>query len=96
MGIIDLVILAILVFAGFGGLRKGLIRQVAALAGLLFGIWGQSISRIYSQFSNPKVCINHPIPFIDSVCRNLWVILVGIHFRNTCGGCFQNGSAGIC
>ena len=40
MSILDIILIAIFIFAGFNGYKKGLIGQAAGLAGLLLGIWG--------------------------------------------------------
>ncbi|HNS29611.1 MAG TPA: CvpA family protein [Tenuifilaceae bacterium] len=81
MGIIDLAILAVLVFAGVGGLRKGLIRQVAALAGLLFGIWGAiHFSEFTANFLTQKFALTTQYLSLIAFAVTFLVILVGIHF----------------
>jgi membrane protein required for colicin V production len=40
MSLLDIILIAVFIFAGFNGYRKGLIGQAAGLAGLLLGIWG--------------------------------------------------------
>lgn len=40
MSFIDIVLIAIFIFAGFQGYQKGFVSQLASLAGLLLGIWG--------------------------------------------------------
>jgi membrane protein required for colicin V production len=40
MSFIDIILIAVFIFAGFRGYQKGFISQFASLAGLLLGIWG--------------------------------------------------------
>jgi len=40
MSLIDIILIAIFIIAGFHGYKKGLVSQFASLAGLLLGIWG--------------------------------------------------------
>ena len=40
MRLIDLILIAVFIFAGFRGYQKGFVSQLASLAGLLLGIWG--------------------------------------------------------
>ncbi|HCY01338.1 MAG TPA: colicin V production protein [Bacteroidales bacterium] len=40
MSILDIILLAFFIYAGFKGFRKGFIRQAAGLVGLIIGIWG--------------------------------------------------------
>ncbi|MHC1703328.1 MAG: CvpA family protein [Tenuifilaceae bacterium] len=40
MIIIDIILVAIFIFAGFRGYQKGFIIQLASLVGLILGIWG--------------------------------------------------------
>jgi membrane protein required for colicin V production len=40
MSFIDIILIAIFIFAGFKGFQKGFVSQFASLAGLLLGIWG--------------------------------------------------------
>ena len=51
MNYIDIVIGLLLLFAAIGGLRKGLISELASLAALILGIWGAiEFSYITSDF----------------------------------------------
>ncbi|HPF93221.1 MAG TPA: CvpA family protein [Tenuifilaceae bacterium] len=40
MSILDIILVAIFIYAGFNGFRKGLIGQAAGLIALILGIWG--------------------------------------------------------
>lgn len=40
MFVIDIILVAIFIFAGFKGYTRGFVAQLASLAGLLLGIWG--------------------------------------------------------
>jgi len=40
MSLIDIILIAIFIIAGFSGYQKGFVSQFASLAGLLLGIWG--------------------------------------------------------
>jgi membrane protein required for colicin V production len=40
MSFIDIILIAVFIFAGFRGYQKGFISQLASLVGLLLGIWG--------------------------------------------------------
>ncbi|MDD3890741.1 MAG: CvpA family protein [Bacteroidales bacterium] len=40
MSILDIILLAFFIYAGFKGFRKGFIVQAAGLVGLIIGIWG--------------------------------------------------------
>jgi membrane protein required for colicin V production len=40
MSILDIILIAIFIFAGFRGYQKGFISQLASFVGLLLGIWG--------------------------------------------------------
>ena len=57
MSILDIILLAFFIYAGFKGFRKGFVVQAAGLVGLIIGIWGAirfsgfTVSFLTEQFS---------------------------------------------
>jgi membrane protein required for colicin V production len=81
MSILDIILIAVFIFAGFNGYKKGLIGQAAGLVGLLLGIWGAIHFSDYTaglimehfSFSTPYM------PLI-AFAITFAAIVVGVHF----------------
>jgi len=81
MSTIDLILLAIFIFSGFRGYKKGFIGQVAALAGLLLGIWGAiHFSDLTARFLAEQFSLTTPYLSLIAFSVTFAGILVGVHF----------------
>jgi membrane protein required for colicin V production len=81
MSLLDIILLIIFIFAGFRGYKKGFIGQVAALIGLLLGIWGAiHFSDITARFFTEHFSLTTPYLSLIAFAITFAVILVGVHF----------------
>lgn len=81
MSILDIILIAVFIFAGFNGYKKGLIGQAAGLVGLLLGIWG---AIHFSDFTAGLIMdlfsFNSPYMPLIAFAVTFVAIVVGIHF----------------
>lgn len=80
MNYIDIVIGLLLLFAAIGGLRKGLISELASLAALILGIWGAiEFSYITSDFLTKNFNLETDNLNIISFVVTFIVIVILVH-----------------
>jgi membrane protein required for colicin V production len=91
MSFIDIILIAIFIFAGFRGYQKGFISQLASLVGLLLGIWG---AIKFSDFT-ASLLLEHLhvttqyLPLI-AFAITFGIIVIGVHFLgNIVEGLFE-------
>ncbi len=81
MGFIDIILIAIFIFAGFRGFQKGFISQLASFAGLLLGIWGAIKFSDYTAglLSEHLHFTTEYLPLI-AFAITFTIIVIGVHF----------------
>jgi len=84
MSILDIILIAVFIFAGLNGYKKGLIGQAAGLVGLLLGIWG---AIHFSDFTAGLIMdlfsFNSPYMPLIAFAVTFVAIVVGVHFLGT-------------
>jgi len=81
MSFIDIILIAIFIFAGFKGFQKGFISQLASLAGLLLGIWGAIKFSDYTAglLAEHLHFTTEYLPLI-AFAITFVIIVIGVHF----------------
>ena len=81
MIIVDIILVAVFIIAGFAGYKKGFVGELASLAGLLLGIWGAI------KFSDYTVGLlrehlNMTTEYLPLIAFAITfaVIVIGVHF----------------
>jgi len=81
MIILDIILIAIFIFAGFNGFKKGLIGQAAGLAGLLLGIWGAiHFSDYTAGLLKEHLSITTQFMPLIAFAITFLVVVVAVHF----------------
>ncbi|MDX9848132.1 MAG: CvpA family protein [Tenuifilaceae bacterium] len=81
MSLLDIILIAIFVFAGFNGYKKGLIGQAAGLAGLLLGIWGAiHFSDFTAQLLTEHLSFTSKYLPLIAFAITFVVVVVAVHF----------------
>lgn len=81
MTILDIVLIALFIFAGFNGYKKGLIGQAAGLVGLLLGIWGAiHFSDFTAGLITEHFSFNSAYLPLIAFAITFAAIVVGVHF----------------
>lgn len=80
MSFIDIILIAIFIFAGFRGYQKGFVIQLASLAGLLLGIWGAiKFSDFTAGLLTEHLHITTVYLPLIAFAITFMVIVVGVH-----------------
>ena len=81
MTILDLILLALFIYSGFEGFRKGVIRQATGLAGLLVGIWGAiHFSDFTAGFLTEHFNLTSQYLSMIAFAITFVGIVIGVHF----------------
>ncbi len=81
MSILDIILIALFIFAGFNGYKKGLIGQAASLVGLILGIWGAiHFSEITANFLREQFSFTTQYLSLIAFAITFVGILVAVHF----------------
>ncbi len=81
MVILDIILLGILIVAGFIGIRKGFIGQATKLIGLILGIWGAiHFSDFTARLIADHFTVNTKYLSLIAFAITFTALLVGIHF----------------
>lgn len=81
MSILDIILIAIFIFAGFNGYKKGLIGQAAGLISLLLGIWGAiHFSDFTAGLITEHLSFNSPFLPLIAFAITFAAIVVAVHF----------------
>lgn len=81
MSILDIILLIVLIYAGFNGFRKGLIAQAAKLAALIVGIWGAiRFSDFTANLIAKHFTVNAQYLSLLAFAITFIALVVGVHF----------------
>jgi membrane protein required for colicin V production len=81
MSILDIILVGLFILAGFNGFRKGLIRQAAELAGLIFGIWGAiHFSSFTANFLIESFSLKTQYLPLIAFAITFAVLVIAVHF----------------
>jgi len=91
MSFIDIILVAIFIFAGFRGFKKGFISQLASLAGLLLGIWGAiKFSNYTAGLMSEHLHITTQYLPVIAFAVTFVIIVIAVHFLgNIVEGLFE-------
>ncbi len=97
MSFIDIILIAVFIFAGFRGYQKGFVSQFASLAGLLLGIWGAiKFSDYTSGLLTEHFHITTEYLPLIAFAITFVIIVVGVHFLgNIVEGLFEMAFLGF-
>jgi membrane protein required for colicin V production len=84
MSVIDIILIAIFIFAGFHGYRKGFVNQLASLVGLLLGIWGAiKFSHFTAGLMAEHLNITTEYLPLIAFAVTFVIIVIAVHFLGT-------------
>lgn len=81
MIIVDIILVAVFIIAGFAGYKKGFVGELASLAGLLLGIWGAiKFSDYTSNLLRENFNMTTEYLGLIAFAITIFVIVFAIHF----------------
>jgi membrane protein required for colicin V production len=97
MSFIDIILIAVFIFAGFRGYQKGFISQLASLAGLLLGIYGAiKFSDYTAGLMLEHLHLTTQYLHLIAFAVTFVIIVIGVHFLgNLVEGIFEMAFLGF-
>ena len=97
MSFVDIILIAIFIFAGFRGYQKGFVSQLASLAGLLLGIWGAiKFSDFTANLLSEHLHLTTQYLPLIAFAITFGIIVVAVHFLgNIVEGLFEMAFLGF-